>query len=66
MTGLQRKFFWDGSVKDLLLRGAAGHWIHDFVATFRVNDRPIYMALCSQLVWGGLLDTGSRPSVVKD
>ena len=24
-----------------------------FVATFGVNDRPIYMALCCQLVWGG-------------
>ena len=26
-----------------------GCWygIHDFVATFRVNDRPIYMVLCS-------------------
>ena len=23
------------------------YWIHDFVATFGVNDRPIYMALCS-------------------
>ena len=23
------------------------YWMHDFVATFRVNDRPIYMALCS-------------------
>ena len=23
------------------------YWIHDFVATFRVNDRPIYMALDS-------------------
>ena len=27
-----------------------GYWyrIHDFIANFRVNDRPIYMALCSQ------------------
>ena len=23
------------------------YWIHDFVATFGVNDRPIYMALGS-------------------
>ena len=23
------------------------YWIHDFVATFGVNDWPIYMALCS-------------------
>ena len=23
------------------------YWIHDFVATFGVNGRPIYMALCS-------------------
>ena len=23
------------------------YWIHDFVATFEVNNRPIYMALCS-------------------
>ena len=38
--------------------------IDDFVATFGINDRPIYMALCSKLVWGGLLDTGYRPSVV--
>ena len=37
-----------------------------FSATFRVNDRPIYMALCSQLDWCGQLDTGSRPSVVDD
>ena len=21
------------------------YWIHDFLATFEVNDRPIYMAL---------------------
>ena len=50
--------------------------IDDLVATFRVNDRQIYMALCSSIVWGlgGLIldpglvkltiDTGSRPSVV--
>ena len=35
-------------------------------ATFGVNNRPIYMALCSFLVLGGQLDTGSRPSVVND
>ena len=37
-----------------------GYWylIHDFVSTFGVNNRPIYMALCSQLVLGGPLDTG--------
>ena len=23
------------------------YWIHDFVPTYRVNDRPIDMALCS-------------------
>ena len=23
------------------------YWIHDFIATFLVNDRPIYIALCS-------------------
>ena len=40
------------------------YWIHDFVATFGLNDRPIYMVLCSWLVWAGPLDTGSRPSVV--
>ena len=40
------------------------YWIHDFVATIGVNDRPIYMTLCSWLVWGGPLDTRSRPSVV--
>ena len=40
--------------------------IHDFVATFGVNNRQIYMALGSYLVWGGPLDTGSRPSVVDD
>ena len=37
--------------------------IHDYVATLGVNNTPIYMYLCSNLVWGGLLDTGSRPSV---
>ena len=42
------------------------YWIHVFVATFGVKDRLIYMALGSKLVWGGLLDTGSRPSVVDD
>jgi len=41
-------------------------WIHDFVASFGVNNRPIYMALCSQSVWGGPFDTVSRPSVVDD
>ena len=40
------------------------YWINDFVATSVVNNRPIYMALCSKLVWGGLLDTGSRPRVM--
>ena len=40
--------------------------ILDFVATFGVNDRPIYMALCSKVVQGGLLDTGSKHSVVED
>ena len=45
-----------------------GRWylIHDFLASLGVNDRPIYMTLCSLLVWGGPLDTGSRPSVVDD
>ena len=52
---LQRRFFEDFG---------GGPLIYDFVATFGVNDRPIYMALYSQLVWGGPLDTGSRPSVV--
>ena len=28
-------------------RAADTGWIHDFVATFGVIDRPIYMALCS-------------------
>ena len=41
------------------------YWIHDFVATFGVNYRPIYMALCC-LVLGGPLDTGSWPSVADD
>ena len=40
------------------------YWINDFVATFGVNDLPISMALCSLLVWGGLLDIGFRLSVV--
>ena len=35
----------------------------DFVVTFEVNNRPIYMALCSQLV---LLDTVSGPSIVDE
>ena len=56
---LQRRFFEDFVGGPLIL-------IHDFVATFGVNDRPIYMALGGLLVWGGLLDTGSRPSVVDD
>ena len=49
-------FFWEG------------HWylIHDFVATFWVNGRPIYMVLCNQFVRRGPFDTGSRPSVVDD
>ena len=42
------------------------YWIHDFVANFGVSDRPIYMALCSKLVWDGPLDNGSRLSVVDD
>ena len=55
---LQRRFFEDF--------GGGPFWIHDFVATFGVNGRPIYMESCSKLVWGGLLETGSRPSVVDD
>ena len=50
------KIFWEG-------------WIHAFVANFGVNDRQIYMALCSLFIFfwgGGLLDTGSRPIVVDD
>ena len=35
-----------------------------FWSYFRGKNRPIYMALCSFLVLGGLLNTGSRPSVV--
>ena len=46
--------------------------IHHFVATFGVNDTPIYKALSSQLVWPGrlildpgivhwIVDTGSQP-----
>ena len=31
-----------------------------------VYDTQIYMALCSQLVWGGPLDTVTRPCVVDD
>ena len=37
-----------------------------FWSYFRGKNRPIYMALCSFLVLGGPLDTGSRPSVVND
>ena len=40
------------------------YWFHDFVATFRVHNRSFYMPYCRFLVWGELLDTGSRPSVV--
>ena len=39
------------------------YWIHDFAATFGVNDSPIYMASCSQLVWVLLLVTGSKPII---
>ena len=35
-----------------------------FVATFGVNNFPIYTAQCSFLVWGGPLDAGSSPSVL--
>ena len=38
----------------------------DFVVTFEVNNRPIYMALCSQSVLGGPLDTVSGPSIVDE
>ena len=40
------------------------YWFHDFVATFGVHNRSFYMPYCRFLVWGELLDTGSRPSVV--
>ena len=33
-----------------------------FCNCFGGNNWPIYMALCSFLVWGGLLDTGSMPN----
>ena len=54
VSELQQRFFEDF---------VGGHWcwIHDFVATFRIDDRPIYMVSYS---WGWPLDTGSRPSVV--
>ena len=46
---------------------AAWDWIHNFVAALRINiinNIPIYMAECSQFVWVGPLDPGSRPSLV--
>ena len=49
-----------------ILGRAAWYWIFDFVTTFAVNSTPISMALCSQLVLEGVLDTGSWPSVVDD
>ena len=56
--------FLEGSVKDLLQTGRAAKYQIYFVATFRVNNRPFYMAQCSFLVLVGLLDAGSWPSVV--
>ena len=44
----------------------AWYWIHNFVATLRVNNRPFFMLYICSLVWGGQLDTWSRPSVVHD
>ena len=56
--------FWEGFVKDLLQR--EDHLIHNYAATFGVNNRPIYKVKCSFLVWVWPLDTRSRPSVVDD
>ena len=42
-------------------RGGGRFWSY-----FWGKNRPIYMVQCSFLVLGGLLDTGSRPSVVND
>ena len=54
-----------GLCKGSNIEGKAPRYrIHDFVATFRINNTPIYNALSSQLVLGGLLDSGSRPSAV--
>ena len=30
-----------------ILEEGRWYWIHDFVATFRVNDRSIYMVFCN-------------------
>ena len=38
---LQQSFF-----EDFFGKGR-WYWIYDFVSTFRKNDRPIYIALCS-------------------
>ena len=37
-----------------------------FVATFGINNTPIYRAKCKFLVQGGTFDTGSCPIVVDD
>ena len=56
-----------GLCKGSIMEGE-GHLILDpwFLVTFGVNNMQIYMALCGQLVLGGLLNTGSRSSVVDD
>ena len=56
---LQWRFFEDFGRGPLIL----DLW---FCSYFRGKQLPFYMVLCSLLVWGWLLDTGSRPSVVDD
>ena len=43
--------FWEAIAKVSELQWRSSkircYWIHDFVATFGVNDRPIYIVLCN-------------------
>ena len=59
---MQRRFF-----EDFLVRPAC-YLIHDFVASFEFKTKPklTWRSVAYVLVWGGLLDTGSRRIVVLD
>ena len=54
-----------GFIKIVTIKGSILQEEGDFVASFGVNNTPIYMSQCSFIIRGGLLETGSSPDGMK-